>query len=58
MIGKFDAAVIDQQDGKPHIVKRMDRSRLRVIPAAATSLRGHWSLSASIPRPVVNADSR
>ncbi len=32
MIGKFDAAVIDQQDGKPHIVKRMDRSRLRVIP--------------------------
>ena len=25
MIGKFDAAVIDQQNGKPHIVKRMDR---------------------------------
>ncbi len=32
MIGKFDAAVIDQQDGKPHIVKRMDRSRMRAIP--------------------------
>ena len=32
MIGTFDAAVIDQQDGKPHIVKRMDRSRLRAIP--------------------------
>ena len=32
MIGKFDAAVIDQQDGKPHIVKRMDRSRIRAIP--------------------------
>ena len=32
MIGKFDAAVIDQEDGKPHIVKRMDRSRLRAIP--------------------------
>ena len=32
MIGKYDAAVIDQQDGKAHIVKRMDRSRLRVIP--------------------------
>ena len=32
MIGKFDAAVIDQQDGEPHIVKRMDRSRLRAIP--------------------------
>ena len=32
MIGKFDAAVIDQQDSKTHIVKRMDRSRLRAIP--------------------------
>ncbi|MGO9782934.1 MAG: hypothetical protein ACLPKE_20325 [Streptosporangiaceae bacterium] len=32
MIGKFDAAVIDQQDGKSHIVKRMDRSRMRAIP--------------------------
>ena len=29
MIGKFDAAVIDQQDAKPHIVKRLDRSRMR-----------------------------
>ena len=32
MIGTYDAAVIDQQDGKTHIVKRMDRSRLRAIP--------------------------
>ena len=32
MIGKFDAAVIDQQDAKPHIVKRLDRSRMRAIP--------------------------
>ena len=32
MVGTFDAAVIDQQDGKSHIVKRMDRSRLRAIP--------------------------
>ena len=32
MIGKFDAAVIDQEDGKPHIVKRLDRSRMRAIP--------------------------
>jgi len=32
MIGKYDAAVIDQQDGKSHIVKRMDRSRMRAIP--------------------------
>ena len=32
MIGTFDAAVIDQQDGQSHIVKRMDRSRMRAIP--------------------------
>ena len=32
MIGKYDAAVIDQEEGKPHIVKRMDRPRVRVIP--------------------------
>jgi len=32
LIGKFDAAVIDQEDGKPHIVKRVDRPRVRVIP--------------------------
>jgi hypothetical protein len=32
MIGKFDAAVIDQEDGKPHIVKRVDRPWYRVIP--------------------------
>ena len=32
MIGKFDAAVIDQEEGKPHIVKRVDRPRVRIIP--------------------------
>jgi len=32
MIGKYDAAVIDREDGKPHIVKRMDRPHIRVIP--------------------------
>jgi len=32
MIGRYDAAVIDQENGKPHIVKRMDRPRVRVIP--------------------------
>ncbi|MGO9488879.1 MAG: hypothetical protein ACLQBB_07610 [Solirubrobacteraceae bacterium] len=32
IVGKYDAAVIDQQEGKPHIVKRMDRPRVRVIP--------------------------
>ena len=32
MIGKFEAAVIDQEGGKPHIVKRVDRPRVRIIP--------------------------
>jgi hypothetical protein len=34
LIGKYDAAVIDQEDGKPHIVKRVDRPRFRAIPEA------------------------
>jgi uncharacterized membrane protein len=34
MIGKFDAAVIDNENGKPRIVKRLDRPRIRVIPEA------------------------
>jgi hypothetical protein len=32
LVGKSDAAVIDNENGKPHIVKRKDRSRIRVIP--------------------------
>ena len=32
MIGKYDAAVIAKENGKPHIVKRMDRPHIRVIP--------------------------
>src|SRR5208283_6039921 len=39
---KFDAAVIDQQDGNPHIVKRLDRSRLRAIP--------EWFGGGTLPR--------
>jgi uncharacterized membrane protein len=31
-VGTFDAAVVDQEKGKPHIVKRMDRPLVRVIP--------------------------
>ncbi|HVP03354.1 MAG TPA: hypothetical protein VMT10_12355 [Solirubrobacteraceae bacterium] len=34
IIGKFDAAVIDQENGKPHIVKRLDRPRIHLIPEA------------------------
>jgi uncharacterized membrane protein len=32
VIGKYDAAVIDQESGKPHIVKRVDRPRIDVLP--------------------------
>jgi len=32
LVGKYDAAVVDLDEGKPHIVKRMDRPRIRVIP--------------------------
>jgi hypothetical protein len=32
LIGKYDAAVIDQEDGKPHIVKRVDRPVINVLP--------------------------
>ena len=32
MIGKYDAAVIDKEDGKPHVVKRADHPAIRVIP--------------------------
>jgi hypothetical protein len=31
MIGQYDAAVIDKEDGKPHVVKRMDRPHIRAI---------------------------
>jgi hypothetical protein len=32
MIGSYDAAVIDKENGKPRIAKRMDRPGIRVIP--------------------------
>ena len=32
LIGKYDAAVIDKENGKPHIAKRVDRPRIRAIP--------------------------
>jgi len=32
MIGKCDAAVIDKEEGKPHIVKRVDHPGVRIIP--------------------------
>ena len=42
MIGKYDAAVIDQENGQPHIVKRADRPMIRVIP--------EWFGSGTLPR--------
>jgi hypothetical protein len=41
-IGKYDAAVIDQQNGKPHVVKRMDRPHIRVVP--------EWFGGGTLPR--------
>ncbi len=32
LVGTFDAAVVDKEIGKPHIVKRMARPMVRVIP--------------------------
>jgi len=32
LIGTFDAAIVEKKDGKPHIVKRLDRPMVRVIP--------------------------
>jgi hypothetical protein len=42
LIGSYDAAVIDQENGKPHIVKRMDRPYIRVIP--------EWFGGGTLPR--------
>jgi len=42
VIGQYDAAVIDKQDGKPHVVKRMDRPHIRVIP--------EWFGGGTLPR--------
>jgi uncharacterized membrane protein len=42
VIGSFDAAVIDQKDGKPHIAKRMDRPGVRAIP--------EWFGGGTLPR--------
>jgi hypothetical protein len=42
MIGRYDAAVIDKEDHRPRIVKRMDRPHLRVIP--------EWFGGGSLPR--------
>ncbi|MGA2824994.1 MAG: hypothetical protein ABSF03_02610 [Streptosporangiaceae bacterium] len=42
LIGQYDAAVIDQDNGKPHVVKQMDRPHIRVIP--------EWFGGGTLPR--------
>jgi uncharacterized membrane protein len=42
MIGKFDAAVVDKESGKPHVARRIDRPRIRVIP--------EWFGGGTLPR--------
>lgn len=32
LVGTFDAAIVDKENGKPHVVRRMDRPMVRVIP--------------------------
>jgi len=41
-IGQYDAAVIDKENGKPHVAKRMDRPYVRVIP--------EWFGGGTLPR--------
>jgi hypothetical protein len=41
-IGQYDAAVIDREDGKPHVAKRLDRPHIRVIP--------EWFGGGTLPR--------
>jgi uncharacterized membrane protein len=40
VIGKYDAAVIDQENGKPHIVKRVDHPAIDVV----AEMLGHGAL--------------
>ena len=42
MIGQYDAAVIDKENGKPHVAKRIDRPHMRVIP--------EWFGGGTLPR--------
>jgi uncharacterized membrane protein len=42
MIGMFDAAVVDKESGKPHVARRIDRPRIRVIP--------EWFGGGTLPR--------
>lgn len=42
VIGTCDAAVIEKENGRPHVVKRVDRPEIRVIP--------EWFGGGALPR--------
>ena len=42
LIGQFDAAVIDKEDGRPHVVERLDTPHIHVIP--------EWFGGGTLPR--------
>ena len=42
LIGHYDAAVIDKENGKPHIAKRVDCPGIRAVP--------EWFGGGSLPR--------
>jgi hypothetical protein len=42
VIGKYDAAVVDKEEGKPHIVKRAEHPRIQLIP--------EWFGAGKLPR--------
>jgi hypothetical protein len=42
IIGQYDAAVIDKENGKPHVAKRIDRPHIRVVP--------EWFGGGTLPR--------
>jgi hypothetical protein len=42
VVGKYDAAVVDMEEGKPHIVKRAENPRIRLI--------AEWFGAGKLPR--------
>src|SRR5262245_66374694 len=50
LVGKYDAAVIDEESGKPTVVRRVDRPRINVLP----DLVGGGAL----PRGALSADAK
>jgi hypothetical protein len=51
VIGNHDAAVIDQENGKPHIVKRVDRPHIHIV----SELVGRGALPSGRHRDAVKA---